>query len=707
MDDLDKLINEGLKDSWLNDERVPRFTKPDPNTIAASTVIAKADDKTGLPAAERAALSFKTTPQGRLSYLEETYGKGKALDIGGEMYVNKDGNWIKVNEEGFGGLGDIASLSGPALGVLPGMAAGMFTENPALVGAADAGGDALRQSLGAMLPGDDQRSFQDRAFQSLLAGGFGAGSQFGLNALGRAISAVPGVTKNMRRFQQAGGAADMPATTSVLETLMPGERQSINVGFGAAAEDIGMKPTFGDLSQDPMAKGIEGALRRNPASAEIMQGSDLPNQHALYNYIRELASGADPEVLGQTLKKEGQAYLDNLISRRSQMVGPLFQQAAEESGGARVLTPENYMAMIEELKNKMDSPLVAGSESVAKQVQEYDRILKNLFFEPEEATTLTFDPVTKVLKTEKAVQGAPKPKNLTIEELQRGLQYLSDSAAGKGKLFADLDTAQERMLARRLKKALEQDFDELIKQDIPGAGTLRKARRGWKRYSDIINKTENSYLASTLENTVFGKDLVDKLLSPKGLSRTAKRKVVRYLRDANPAAVEDLKKVLFQKVLEDAVPAGSGMMPGSAPFSPSKGLSSLLKDTDLVENLFVGDPEGWLRTQNALKGMQMLASQLGAGSPTAPLQWAGKLITGMKFNPMFFRNMVNDILKPQAMARLLTQKNTAEALAELAKPRIKTKAVTKAIENLILDNYKYQIINNIGGFGNVPEARTP
>ena len=719
------LVREGLSGSILDDDREPKFTNPTPGTISAANVVSTADTKTGLSSPERANLSALTSPGRRLSYLEETYGKGNALDIDGDLYVNKDGNWLKVDEEGFSGIQDLADFAAPSLQALPGLIAGLYTGNPYVAGAADAAGDAMRQLWGASLPGAEERPPQDRAFQTGMAGLLGAATQGTLNSMGGLFGAIPTTGREIRTAERMA-SEPLSEEVSFLKTVSPnlGEtrapreyvegvakmeppRLRYNQGIDRAAEDIGMNLSLGDRTQNPMIKGIEGALRRNPASSNIMLESDAANSHALYDYLRDLSDGVDPEVAGAKLKEIGEGYLRNMVTKRSRLAGPLFQQAIEESGDARIFVPNNYIKMLEQLTEDIDSPLVAGADAVSKQKQQYKNILENLFHEAPTEESLLIDPATGILKKEKTVTGPPKPKKLTISELQRGLQHISESASGTGKLFEDLGTAQERRLARKLKQALEQDFDELVTQDVPGAKTLKKAREAWRRYSQIINKAENRLLADNLEGTIYGEKLVEKIMSPSKMSKKAVDSMVKYLGKNDPEALQSIRKLVFQNVLEKSTSSGSGLNMAMAPFSPSKALSTLASQKDLLESLYKNDLNGWVKMQNAIKGLQVLSQQMGAGSPTAPLQWAGNLISGAKYNPKVLVQWLNNIYKPQNMARLLADGKMSGELAQLAKPKLGRKALMKAIGNISLDDYKYQLINSLGEFGNVPETGTP
>lgn len=729
MDTLDKIINQGYTGSWLDtDDRQPKISNPTPGTISAANVVSSADTKTGLSLPERANLSFLTTPKNREDYLKNTYGEGKVLNIDGDFYVNKNDQWIKADEEQFG-LRDLVDYSGEAISMAPGLAVGLMTDNPWLAGMADAGGDALRQAMATAIPGAEPRDFKERAMQSLLAGTLGGATQGVFNVLGRAGSSVPGIKNEILKEGERGISKPFTeGTEDILDIVTPPPTRSSspdfvgtfdegftipageNTGIDQMVEATNMRLSAGDLSQNPYLKRVEGALRQQGRAEVVMNQADKYNERALYDYLKDISEGVDPEVAGAKIKGLGENYFNSILQRRRDFAGVLFDQAAEESGGAELISPENYYNAIKELSSEyLDNPLVSGFDPMVKKAQEFENVAKNLFQDNPPVQEFSFDPST-LTTTTKTTRTEPELKQLTVAQLQKGLQSVGDIAAGKGKLMEDLTTAEQRRFAGYLKSALERDLDEAVKQEFPGAATLRKARDRWKKYTNFITNNVNTRLASDLEKSVFGEDIMNKIINNK-IPAKARGKMVEYLKRNSPSSVTDLKRALFQKILNEGVPAGTGMSKRGAPFSPEKGLTALMKRSDLVEDLYRGDTEGWLQLQNAITGMKVLGSRLGiSGSQTAPMQWAMELIKQSKFNPLDLMNSFLSYRKPEAMARMLTGSgfnSTRESLAELARPNVKTKAVLRALENMFTDSQKYQMLEQIGEYGNVPETREP
>ena len=725
------LVQEGLAGSLLDeDERQPKITNPTQGTISAANIVSSADTETGLPTSLRVGLSMKASPKERTSMLEEMFGVGKVLDIDGEDYVFKDGNWLKVDEEGFSGLQDLGDLAGPFVGLAPGALASIYTANPYAVGAAEVGGDALRQALGMTYPGGSDRTWTDRATQSVLAGIIGGATQGVFNTIGKMGSHIPGIKSTILEEGRRGQSAAFPMSgdQKVLDVLVPnpgrqGSKEFVEAfgdeaiippgertGVDQMAETVGMRLPMGDLSQNPYLKRIEGALRQHGRAETVFNQIDRQNERALYDYLKKISSGVDPEVAGEKIKSIGQNYFDGLLQRRRTFAGEMFNQAAEESGGAKMIAPSNYYNAIKDLSSEyLDNPIVSGFDPMVKKATEFENVANNLFTDSASKQEMVFDPKTLMMTT-KTTRSEPVMKEITVSQLQKGLQSLGDIAAGKGKLMEDLTTAEQRRFASHLKSALEKDMDEAINSGVPGAETLRKARDRWKKYTNLITNNENTRLARDLEKNVFGEELINNIINGK-LPAKYRGKIFSYLKKHSPESVADLKRVVFQRILEGGVPSGSGAGKMGAPFSPSKGLTELIKRGGLLEDMYKGDAAGWLELQNAITGMKVLSSRMGmSGSQTAPMQWAMEIIKQSKFNPVDLLNSFMSYRRPEAMARMLTgggYNSTREALAELAKPKVKTKAFLRALENMMVDSKKYELLDKIGEYGNVPETRNP
>lgn len=106
----------------------------------------------------RAGESIKRTSEGKAGFLTELYGPGNVFQGKDGVYVRnpKTGNIELFNPPGFD-VGDIAGLAGPAINVVPNLAAMAVPGGQTPMGQALAtgGGNLLRRGASALLPGEE------------------------------------------------------------------------------------------------------------------------------------------------------------------------------------------------------------------------------------------------------------------------------------------------------------------------------------------------------------------------------------------------------------------------------------------------------------------------------------------------------------------------------------------------------------------------
>lgn len=191
-----------------------------------------------------------------------------------------------------------------------------------------------------------------------------------------------------------------------------------------------------------------------------------------------------------------------------------------------------------------------------------------------------------IVKQAKAMLGRVGEKQ-TIERAMNMRRVYSDAARGTGNVFGDLDKSQSRMLAVRLMKAVESDF-EAAPTTVEDFGNLRdalkEANKNYREYSQHIGAIENSVLGKML-----GKDVVDPM-SGMVVKGVAPEKVAKKLMSLHPSELRVAKQILqgnspetwnsvrryaVEQALNEAmdVPPSAGMNP--IPMSSSKFINRL------------------------------------------------------------------------------------------------------------------------------------
>jgi hypothetical protein len=162
------------------------------DAVAKRKIIRSADTKTGAPFTTRAGLSFKADDEGKLNYLASKYGGRENVMQGsdGELYFKSpEGKWASVEEKGIG-LGDIGDAVGGTVEALPSVVGGIATANPGVAALLSGAGTAVKQGIGAALPGEEAVSLGDRAKNIGLSAVLGGVGQKVANVAVKGINAL-------------------------------------------------------------------------------------------------------------------------------------------------------------------------------------------------------------------------------------------------------------------------------------------------------------------------------------------------------------------------------------------------------------------------------------------------------------------------------------------------------------------------------------
>lgn len=524
----------------------------------------------------------------------------------------------------------------------------------------------------------------------------GAKGAIGLIKQGAAMGAIYGLgqgeggpeerLKSAAEGAAIGGAtgAALSGATKVFNKVRPANvgANYVNKRFDTSpmtkdseriGKELGQTYTPGQATGSKSLLTIEGLVRRHPASADKMAKFDSEQMDkSLTNLVGNLdrlhANPSGPEATGNLVAKSFDDVVSKAVKVRRETASADFGRVDELAGRYRVIKPQNLMGAIDEIGKDFSAP--GGGDASAALVKQIQGI--------------------------KADLDRAGPQGLSAKETQRLLQIYGDAARGKGAIFKDLDTAQQRSIAGRLKDALIADVDDAA--DAGGhvgeiAAALKTARNNYKQNSAAINDLEKSVLGR-----LFGGDYEK---SPERIAQAVKnmkpselQQSMKILSSADPATSQAVKRYLVEDALNTAGvnPTSGAPQPqiaGETMFSAPKFLTAIRKSS--VWGSFT--PAERASMETAVRDLERISYRAGTdGSPTAPLLFAWEVAKAMgggaaAMSPTQISKSVAAVLVPGKIAKAITTPEGQKALRTIrtAKPNsLAARAATSTLVGMLV-----------------------
>ncbi len=602
---------------------------------------------------------FKTTPEDKIAYLEAKVGKGNVAAVGDNIFILKGGKWEQLNPEGLD-LGDVPGAVGPAIPAVASTATGMLTRSPQLSGLAGSAGQALREGISMAMEGGNTKSATETAKDVGIEGLLGWVGQH----VGNFIGGTPARAAN-RTYEPFLAQADTPFAQEAT-----GLSQRTGVPF-----------TPGQTTGSKMALTMEGAVRRNPASADIVQPFDIAQTNAAKGFLERTQGAMDvgragSETAGTDLLSGFEKGVKDLFTKRSSEAAVDFGAVDAAAGGKEIIPVSNFYQTL--MKLHQESKSITNPEGS-----------KDLF---------------------NMLLAAGNRQAVTATELQNELHIFGEAAAGKRRLFQVLDDkAQERRVGKMLKSALEADLEKAA-QTLPNqnaAKLLQFARDKYRANSQDISDVTEGTLAKVLgsDPLVAPEKVIEKITK---LQPSDAQKVREMMERVVPDAIPKVKSAWIAKILREAQPASGGSMSGLVDFSPAKAVSALKAARPAMERFM--DKGEIAMIEDGMKMLNRIADRAGTeGSPTAPLS-AANAIMGVAATKALtaadattgggimaiaaVTKAISRIKDPQAMARAMIDPNGLRALKTLATPNASVQAKLGALSILSLYGVEGAIRND-------------
>lgn len=592
---------------------------------------------------DRFMASSKMTPEGVASYYEAR-GFKVATAKDGRVFLNDpdSGTWYPVDKSGVDAssiAADAMDLGGDVAQAIPSLV------SPAkIVGQAGAGGvgNLIRQAASALTPGDDKMSLADRAISTAVDTSIGGGIQGGMAGLSK-------LGPKSYVAQRLGNISNTPFA-----------RESARLESAS-----GLVFTPGQRTGSKALQMFEGVLRRAPGSADKM----------FANEVGQLKRGL--EYFDLTLDtlygpKKGKSGIGNLAAQgfsravdaaqkiRSKTRDVDLTNLTRASRGQPMFQLDNTLYTIDNLIAESTVPAGTGGDATSAMLVR----LKNL----------------------RAALGNGPPA--TAQELQRYLQIYGKAAKGKSVLFENVDKTSQQGIAARVFGALQDDLnsaaDAAAGSNAPSAKLLQAFRNNWRENSNAISEITDSALGRFINKDGADDRVSDAIMR---LSGDELKETLVILNRVNPDIANQVKRLHFSDAFEKAgIPlsresaevftsAARSADDAGIDWSPKKLLSALQKSPVWTA---LPPPER-ANIRDSVQVMVRLAKREGDGSPTAPLQWAREIASGLaKFSAAPFFALMG----ARKMAEIVTTKDGQKMLGDLFKTP-KNPRYTRAVANFI------------------------
>lgn len=654
MSDLAQLSTKELESMLAaakSKQTAPTGGRSQPVT-AITNEFESADTTTGADFMTRLGASFKMTPEGKVNYLRHRYGpQNVALDEKGNVFFRpKDGGRLTLFDEKDVSLSDLADFAGDVPGVvlsaLGATAGGMTTGGPGSVPGAAAGaaaGNAIKQAFGAMIPGDENMTPLSRVGSMATDAAMGAGTQFGVNKL----MSLRDLTRPKNLL--ARSAQNAQATPQAVEGR-------------ALVQDTGIPMTFAQETGDRTSAALEGMARRSPVAADDFAKFDQLQTGKAVERIKSIMDDIHRDEvgdvsLGQSVQRAFDKVWDNVVAQRRTQAAKDFAEVTKLGGKEALIPVQATKQRLLDLAKEFDVPGGGdASAALAKQI--------------------------KAAASDFGMMVSP-------DQMNRLLQIYGKAMAGKGTIFKDLDTAQQRYLAGQVHKALTADLDTAAANPLLGKASeaLKVARDNYAANSAKISEVGDSVVGRYFGNVGYERTPERVADTISKMKPTEIRATLGILTRADPEIADKTARHFLERALDASKPAVTQSAGGQVKFSAAKFLNAL-PDENVQVALFGGKPAmGELK--KVANVLERVADQPMAGSPTAPMLMAWDMAKGLfTLNPRAIAGLPAAVLAPKAIARAALTPQGRQALITVATTEKPTKVALGAISYLTAMNVR-------------------
>lgn len=633
-----------------------------------------ADTQSGVPGWVRATLSARLDPQGRVSLLEETYGKGNVWSLTDEaephdlfvqtwtplpaaqaeqleqilpaeaFRIADDGTpevfrFVQVDpQDASFDTGEVFDVAADVAQSIPSVAGGIIggvVGGPGGAATGSAVGDIVgsygRQLTSAALPGEEGLTPADRAML------------FGVDVVGGLVGdvAAKGIAKGIEAVRPG----------NVLRRTLRGTDEAAAIEGRRLRQSTGVNFSVAQETQGRTASRFEAMLRQDPAAADLMFNEDVARMKqlgaSLDAVIDRFGGAIGKENAGAAIASTADNYLRNLAKARSKAARVLFGRAERQAGAEQIIGIRNFTKALNELQEEHSGPLSRKSDTSKKILEKLDEVRRNIYAE-----------------RSRDKQGRLRAVRLTIKEFQDDLSVFGQLAAGTGNFIKDIDKAKDRRISMRLFKALKDDLAAIedrkdLRPEIKN--TLQRARRGYAKMSSVLESAQSKVIRDALKLQEEGApDTIAKKLIGGGWSDVQVREAMRFLDKVDPVTANSARASALKQIMEKSAPTSEALLSRDVVVTPAKLSSAILRNKDRMHSI-MGQEKAFRQLEDIRSAAGRLADAAGAGpggSQTAPMIWMRRVLQELgpgsaAINPRAFISQVVTLMNANRLARAL------------------------------------------------------
>ena len=452
----------------------------------------------------------------------------------------------------------------------------------------------------------------------------------------------------------AGLSAGFEAVTG-LRNLAPnyikGKLSSQTGKEGEAIEAATKVPlTFGQKTGDPMLQQLEQGIA--PTTRTISERNKALNASvkSLTNTVRGIEN--KPEIVANNVKNALDDAVGAAQAKRKVIASYDYAKFKRATGGEDVISMDNAKAELAKIADEYKF----GSSNMGRQAARL-------------ANTLD--------------------ENVNAEQFLNLRARISDSLAGSGNLFKDIDKAVEKRIAARLMGAIESDITAtsqyLTSQgNATAAELLSKATKNYAKNSEVIREIQDSTLGKLFKTDTFVPEKAAESLTKMQPSEI--RRAFSILGKRSPEQVDEITSLWLHNAVRKSIGAPTKGAAEST-IEPGNIVNTLLsKEHGGAAKLRAIIPDADKRAQvvKSVRALQRLAdrSTPGTGATQSPAskgtELAGTIAGGA--HPVFITRILSKILTPIGIRNSLLTDAGRKNLMILAEP-VKNQAAYIAAAN--------------------------
>lgn len=433
--------------------------------------------------------------------------------------------------------------------------------------------------------------------------------------------------------------------------------------------------TAGKMTGSKYALGVERTLAQTPDTMEKMALQAQRELVGASRYADTIVNhvAANPEKLGnaavggETVKAINR-HVAALVDARSSAARPLYEQAEQMFGGARIVPTDATRGEMEKL--------IAGNK-----------------FGPSKITAQMKASLGKI-----EGGAATDTGRLSVADMQNLRAMWGEVARGDKTIVEGLSTRNQKRMAKNVLRAIDQDLDAATK-GIQGeaAVTLQKANKVWAEHSTAINDVSSQGIVKRVLKLGADSKNEQVVKAIGGLEREQLRGLMNILEKADADGAANLRAQLLANVFESGgkpqastefgrqlIEAGS-----ESGIRPKTLQKAITRRGDFIGDLFGND----VVTRGKVVDMVGLLDRLGAGpgwagSDTVPKGiFAGMMgvfkgvapgVAGQGIEALQ-RAFSRGVMDPEVMLRIMADPDAAATAHVWLKPMLNPAQATPSV----------------------------